>query len=111
MSQAMTLQDVQALLVGVDPTIEHYESTRKNADAYAVWYEFQRTGLHAGNLLPEKGWRFQVDYFTRLEYDPLAAQYETALESCPAIAYEYLVDYEPDTGYIHHIFDCVVTGQ
>ena len=111
MSQAMTLRDVQALLVSVDPTIQHYESTRKNADAYAVWYEFQRTGLHASNLLPEKGWHFQVDYFTRQEFDPLAEQYEAALEQCPAIAYDYLVDYETDSGYIHHIFDCVVVGQ
>lgn len=111
MSQALTLRDVQALLLSVDPTIQHYESTNPNADAYAVWYEFQRTGLHAGNLLPEKGWRFQVDYFTKQEFDPLADRYECALEHCPGIAYDRITDYENDTGYIHHIFDCVVVGK
>lgn len=106
----MNLRDIQSFLVAVDPTIEHYESTHKNADAYTVWYEIQRSGLRAGNRFPEKSWRFQIDRFTRQEYDPVAAALESALENCPAIAYDYLVDYEPDTGYIHHIFDCEAAG-
>lgn len=106
----MTLSDIRALVVSVDPAAGHYESAHDQGEAYTVWYEVQRAGLMADNIRPNKTWRFQIDRFTKTEDDPIAAQLEAALESCPFVSYNYLVDYEPDTGYIHHIFDCEAAG-
>ena len=36
----------------------------------------------------------------------MAASLLAALEECDDIAVEYLVDYERDSGYIHHIYVC-----
>ena len=43
---------------------------------------------------------------TKTEDDTTAAAIFTALEARDDISFDYLVDHEDDTGYIHHIFDC-----
>ena len=106
----MTLDDIRALVVSVDPSAAHYDSAHRKTDAYTVWREYQRTGLSADNKRPNKSWRFQIDRFTKTEGDAIANALETVLDAHPAIAYDYQVDYEPETGFIHHIFDCEAAG-
>lgn len=106
----MTLDQIKTLVISVDPTAGHYESAHQGTDAYTVWFEVQRSGMFADNRRPDKSWRFQIDRFTRDENDPIAQALEAALEAAPGVAYDYLVDYEPETRYIHHIFDCQGAG-
>ena len=106
----MTLDDIRTLVIQVDPNAGHYESAFRSSDAYTVWYELQRTGMFANNRRSAASWHFQIDRFTKSEYDAVAMQLEAALEAHPAIIYDYIVTYEPDTGYIHHIFDCQAVG-
>lgn len=101
----MTASEVKEILVAVDPHIERYESSRKGKNAYTVWYELGFTD-HFSDGENEEILRFQIDRFTKNENDPIAAAILTALNGRDDIAYHYEVDYEPDTGYIHHIFDC-----
>lgn len=101
----MTVRDVQELIAGVDPEARHYENT-KDGSNYTVWMEYMRTGL-AGDDEHEIGWKFEVDRFTKQEYDPVAEAIEEALTADPRVAFTYNVDYEQETGYIRHIFDCV----
>ena len=101
----MTLDEIQAFMVSVDPTAGHYESAHRDGEAYTVWREkraldFMGDGMHMGGI------KFQIDRFAKLEGDFIAASLYAALEARDDIAFEYLTDYEPDTGYIHHIFDC-----
>lgn len=102
----MTLAQIQALVVSVDPDAGHYESAHAGSDAYTVWREFRRVDLRANDVHADEAWAFQVDRFAKAEDDAIAAALFAALDADPLIAFEYLVDYEPDTGYIHHIFDC-----
>ncbi|HBV85761.1 MAG TPA: hypothetical protein DEF42_03680 [Desulfosporosinus sp.] len=95
----MTLQEFRNLLLTADPTASHYESV-KNTN-YTVWKEFER------RKTPEEEWRIQVDRFTKIEYDPIVELIDTAL-STDDISFDYKVDYEENTGYIHHIWDCTV---
>ena len=101
----MTLHDIQALVVSVDPGARHYESDHRHGQAYTVWWE-KRTlplmadGRHMGGI------KFQISRYAKLEGDAIAAALYSALEERPDISFEYLTDYEPETGYIHHIFDC-----
>ena len=101
----MTLDEIKAVVVAVDSTAGHYESEHRDGEPYTVWYE-KRTLPFMGDGLHECGIKFQIDRFTKTENDETAAALFAALESWDDIAFEYLTDYEPDTGYIHHIFDC-----
>ena len=101
----MTADEIKSLLVEVDPEVQRYEHDHEGADAYTVWREFGRLGLYGAG--EEEGTiRFQVDRFTKDENDATAAALLAALEGREDIAVDYLVDYERDTGYIHHIYDC-----
>ena len=101
----MTLSEIQALVVSADAHAGHYESAYQNSAAYTVWREYNRLGTMADDA-HEAGWHFQVDRFTKTENDATAAAIYAALEADDRVAFEYLIDYEPDTRYIHHIFDC-----
>lgn len=100
----MTLGDIRALLVGVDPDIRHYFSTETERD-YSFWEETQRLPLTADDRHDE-AWRFYVHRFTRDEFDPLARRLFAALDADPRTTVAHTVDFEPETGYIHHIFEC-----
>ena len=100
----MTLAEIKALVLSADPNAEHYDSARKGS-AYTVWREYgdlpmMADGEHQGGV------RFQIDRYTKTENDATAAAIKAALEASYRVAYSYLVDYEPETRYIHHIYDC-----
>ena len=95
----MTLQEFRDILLAADPQASHYKSMQ--TPNYTVWREFGKRAI------PEQTWKIQVDRYTKIEYDPVVALITTAL-NIDDIAYEYLCDFEKDTGYIHHIWDCEV---
>ena len=101
----MTISEIKAFLVTVDPTIERYESSKRDTDAYTVWYE-TNPGRAPADDQKQDVIKFQVDRFTKTEDDATAAAIYNALDARDDIAFDYLVDYENDTGYIHHIYDC-----
>lgn len=102
----MTAADIKTLLVAVDPNVQRYDHDGAGtSDAYTVWYELRPIGLY-GDGEEEGTIRFQVDRFTKEEDDVIAASLKETLEGQDDIAVEYLVDYERDTGYIHHIYVC-----
>lgn len=101
----MTLEDIRELVAAIDPTAARYESAKKNSEAYTVWNETRMLDLMREDR-HEPAWAFQIHYFTKRENDPMADKIFEALEDDPRVAFEYLTDYEPDTGYIHHIFSC-----
>lgn len=99
----ITLAQVKAIVLEGDPAAKHYFHTARGN--YTTWHEYMRLpetsdDVHGG------GWRFQIDRFTKDEDDPVAAQIESVLSEHPNVAYSYQVDFETDTEYIHHIFDC-----
>ena len=100
----MTLSEIKALVIAVDPNAQHYDSAKKGA-AYTVWREVRPLGFMADNR-HEGAIKFQIDRFTKTENDTIAASFFSALEGNDRVAFSYEIDYEPDTGYIHHIFDC-----
>lgn len=100
----MTVRQIAELVGSVDAQARHYFNPHDGED-YTRWQEYERIG-QAGDDLRDAGWKFQIDRFTKQEYDPIAEAMETALQNATGVAYNYLVDYEQDSGYIHHIFDC-----
>lgn len=102
----MTVEEIKAIVVAVDAEAGHYESAYQGTEAYTVWQEINPLPIMGDNRHATEAWAFQVDRFTKAEGDAIAAALRAALEANPRVAYGYDVDYEPDTGYIHHIFDC-----
>ena len=101
----MTLDDIRQLVLRADPEATRYEAGAVNGASYTTWREVRRLGTMADDR-HEEGWAFQIDRFTRTEGDQIAAMIMAALDDDDRVAYEYHTDYEPDTRYIHHIFDC-----
>lgn len=102
----MTVQEIKDLLVSVDPDVQRYDHDRTgDGDAYTVWWETGPIGLY-GDGQEEGTIRFQVDRFTKEEDEALAALLKETLEAQDDITVDYRVDYEKDTGYIHHIYVC-----
>lgn len=101
----MTLSEIKALILSADATAEHYESSRTGSDSYTVWREVRRLAATADDRHIE-GWAFQVDRFTRDEFDATAEALFEALDGSDRVAVYHAVDFERDSGYIHHIYDC-----
>lgn len=101
----MTLSDIQALVVSVDPHADHYESEYRAGAEYTVWYEkgpldCVGDGEYLGGI------KFTIARIARTENDAIAAALYAALEARDNIAFDYQTDYDPQTGYILHIFEC-----
>lgn len=100
----MTLEEIKAFVLSVDPTAKHYLSYEKG-ESYTTWTEYGLSDFNADNQ-PAAGYRFQIDRFTKSEKDSIQSAFMAALKSSDHIAFSYTVMTEPDTGYIHHVFDC-----
>lgn len=108
------LDKVKAIVLEGDPDAKHYFQTARGN--YTTWHEYMRMpdttdDVHYGEDEEDGdeargGWRFQIDRFTKLEFDPVVDKIEAALTDHDNVSYSYQVDYEQDTGYIHHIFSC-----
>lgn len=102
----MTIQEIKDILTAVDPDAQRYEHDRAGTgDAYTVWAEITPVGFY-GDGQEQGSIRFQVDRFTKEEDEAMAESIRRALENTDYITVDYRVDFEKDTGYIHHIFDC-----
>lgn len=102
----MTLEEIKDLVVSLDANAGHYESAYRGSDAYTVWRETRPLPIRGDNRHAAEAWRFYIDRYTKAEDDAIAAGIRAALEENPRVACHYEVDYEHDTGYIHHIFEC-----
>ena len=103
----MSMFDVDAfkyLILSVDPEATKYEGD--GGDAYTVWTPYGVSRYCADGGDAALVYKIQVDRYTQDDNDGIAAGLYAALESCDYVAFEYLRDYEPDTGYHHHIYDC-----
>lgn len=101
----MTNDDIRAIVLACDPEAKHYFTEARGN--YTTWQEYAQLP-HSSDDVNERGWKFQIDRYTKLEGDPVAAAIENTLSAMDNVAYTYLVDVELETGYIHHIFDCEV---
>lgn len=105
----MTVQEIRDVIQQADPDAWHYDATAAMQERldFTVWMEYQRTGLEADDALAECGWRFEVDRYTKTDYDPMAEAIEAALRQADNIILrDYRVMYDVGTGYIRHVFDC-----
>ena len=102
----MTVEEIKAIVVALDADAGHYESAHQGSEAYTVWRELHPLAIKGEDRHAVEAWAFQIDRFTKAEGDAIAAAMRDALDDNPRVAFRYQVDFEAETGYIHHIFDC-----
>ena len=89
-------------LAGLGPACHHYWRP-KMKPPYIVWQENgEDSALYGDNRKQESAVGGTVDYFTQVEFDPMADRIPavlTAQELCWALN---SVQYETETGLIHH---------
>lgn len=102
----MTKAEIKALLATIDPDIRHYECALDGTD-FTVWMEYERIVFYADDGSAEWGWRFEVDRYTKDEDDEIAEKLEQLLDAAENVTVRpRRVQYNQQTGYIRHIFDC-----
>ena len=99
----MTLRDIGKLIHSVDSKARHYFCMSTDQD-YTYWEEQARLPFMADNAHDE-AWSFYVHRFTRDEFDPVARRFFETLDADPRTTVIHTVDFEEDTGYIHHIYE------
>ena len=102
----MTLTEFYNLIKAVDSDISAYSGS--GTGNYTVYHPYEIGGLRADGRIVESRLKVQVDRYTRLDSDPIVESLGAALESTDDISFRHLIEFEPDTGYIHHIWDCEV---
>ena len=103
----MTVRDIRNVIIKADPDAQHYWSSMKS-NRYTVWREYDMLPLLADDVHHE-AWKFQIDRYTDIEFDPVAEAIKAMLDSLPDVSYHYQVDFEGtpnEAGVIHHIFEC-----
>lgn len=101
----MTVMEIRDVILQADPDAQHYEAALDGRD-FTVWMEYERIGLRADDEYAEAGWRFEVDRYTKQEFDPIAELLEEVLDAADGVTWTHRVQYNQQTGYIRHIYDC-----
>lgn len=103
----MTRDEIKALLITADPNIKHYFSM-SDSESYSYWEETARLPFLADDVhnVNEQVWRFYVHRFTKTEDDAIAQTIFNTLDADPRTTVRWVTDFDKDSGYIHHIFEC-----
>lgn len=101
----MTLDDVRALVVSVDPDARHYFSGL-TGQAYTCWAESERLQYKADNRVQERGIAFDILRYTKSEDDAIANALDAALANNPDVAYTWTTEKLIGTDYVRHLFSC-----
>lgn len=105
----MTIDSFVEIVQGIDPDAARYQKLRKPSDkSYTVWSDYGTGTLYANGVPAGKTKKIQVDYFTFTEDDPVALAFFRAFSENDEITVIHNTDFEIETRYIHHIFDCEV---
>lgn len=99
----MTVLEIRDMIAEADPTANHYYSEDTSGD-YTTWQEYSRLPMSADDRT-NKGWNVQIDRYTRKEFDRIADELERVMDE-RMLSYTHQVEFEPETKFIRHIFDC-----
>lgn len=76
---------------------------RLKSDRYFVWQEDGSNDLETDGAHSERAVTGSTDLFTKMEFDPWAAEFEAAMDACDRISWELNgVQFEEETGFWHY---------
>lgn len=99
----MKLSDVKTALLTVTQKCYHHDAPQSVTGAYIVWAEDNQSGsVWADEKMQEQTIQGTIDYFSKTEFDPNVPAIQNALNDAGISFRLNSVQYEEDTGYIHH---------
>lgn len=100
----MTLADVKNALLGVLPGKVHHNIAEPGEEApYIVWAEDgQSDSLHGDEIMTDQVIEGTIDLFSKIEYDPLFAGIQNALNDAGIPFRLNYSGYETDTKLFHN---------
>ena len=105
----MTIEEFVGIVLNIDEEAARYQKLRKPTDkSYTVWSDYGTGTLYSNGVPAGKTKKIQADYSTLQEDDPKALAYFRAFSENDEITVVHTTDFEIETRYIHHIFDCEV---
>ncbi len=106
----MILNDLKALLLTIGPPVFHYYASEQKGN-YIVWAEDGSVGeFEADDKIQEQIIQGTIDYFTKVEFDPVFDQIQEKLNQAEWISWRLnSIQYEKDTKYTHYewVFEVV----
>lgn len=98
----MTLNDIKNALLTVTNKVYHHDATGAKGN-YIVWAE-DGSGdtVFADGVMQEQVITGTIDYFTKIEYDPLFGAIQDALKTAGIPFRLESIQHESDTKYIHY---------
>lgn len=100
------LERIKAVILSVDPKASKYIG--KGTGSYTVWTPTAPSSIYANGKAGEVAWEVVIERFSKSEDDPIVGEIMAALDGCDFVAYDYYAEYDKDTGYIHHTYECEV---
>jgi hypothetical protein len=99
----MTLEQVRDVFLSVLPDATFHYYAWSKPDKYIVWAEDgQADSAHSDNKMKLMALQGTADYYTKQEYDPIVDQIEETMNNSRMSWRLNSVQYEEETGYIHH---------
>ena len=92
----MTVREIAVLVGQMDPKAKHYETASDGAN-YTKWQEYEYIGQPADDEYGD-GWKFQIDRYTKEEYDELMkkliaeSDVPEGIEPFPAVCCKWVFD-------------------
>ena len=99
------MERIRKALASVTEDAYKYFAAPGASFPYIVWGDDGANNLKANNGGGEKCATGYIDLYTKRDSDPLAGKIEAALEKIPAAFQLISVEYEEETGVIHHSWD------
>lgn len=97
-----TLERIKNVLLSVSDNVFHYTAVEK-PNQYIVWAEeFEADALNGDNQKLEQTISGSIDYFTKVDMDPMVDKLQNALNKAQISFRLNSVQYEEETGYIHY---------
>lgn len=98
----MTLKQFSALFLTITPNVFH-NSAWQQPESYIVWSEEgQSDSFHADNKMEIQVISGTIDFFTKIEFDPIFNEIQTALDSVDLTWSLNSIQHEEETGYTHY---------
>lgn len=93
---------IKDILTSISENVGHYEAF-KVTDQYIVWAEDgEGSSVEGDNRKINQSIQGTIDLFTKKDMDPMAEEIQNALKENEISFYLNSVQYEDETGYIHH---------
>lgn len=99
------LEPIGEMLAGLSDHAYHYwRSAPKGTKSYIVWAEDEEAqALNTDNLKVKQGIHGTIDYFTKVEFDEMVDDIQEGLNELENVSFRLnSVQYEEETGFIHH---------